>query len=306
MPSPPAPDRPSDDLATDPPSDTAFFGLVHDDPAHARFRVVEHLSRMDHRLYGGTAIGVSVTTAEHLTGRSALWMTTQFVATAASESEVHVHTEILAPGKRTNQVRVTATTDQGHVVFASLGATGPLDQGGIEGSYDRAPVVGTPDDAEPWSSPFSGMAEAAGIDPSVLAIPPRTGFTEAIELRKAAIIEHPDPGPGRTCVWARRRDGVPITPAVASFVADMVPMSVARAVGRITTGTSLDNTVRVGAFRPSEWILLDLRPHFAAGGYGHGLVHVWDESGALMATASQTASMKPFDPDNAPWLTPNP
>lgn len=48
-------------------------------------------------------------------------------------------------------------------------------------------------------------------------------------------------------------------------------------------------TIRLGSFEETEWILLDLRPHFAAGGYGHGVAQVWSENSHLLAAASQTA-----------------
>src|SRR5690606_31044793 len=103
------------------------------------------------------------------------------------------------------------------------------------------------------------------------------------------------------CLWARRRDGKPITAAIAAYLADLVPMGISHGLGVIAAGTSLDNTVRIGDFTESEWILLDIRPHFAAGGYGHGTVHVWSEDGRLMASATQTASMFVFDLSNPPW-----
>jgi acyl-CoA thioesterase len=56
-------------------------------------------------------------------------------------------------------------------------------------------------------------------------------------------------------------------------------------------GTSLDNTIRIGAAAETEWILLDMRPNLAVGGYGHGVANVWTEDGRLLAVASQTASM---------------
>jgi acyl-CoA thioesterase len=99
----------------------------------------------------------------------------------------------------------------------------------------------------------------------------------------------------------RRRDQRPITPAVAAYIADMVPMGIAHAVGELVGGISLDNTIRIGSFVDTEWVLLDLRPHLAFGGYGHGAVHVWSEGGRLLATASQTASMFRVDLANPPW-----
>lgn len=260
------------------------------------FAVTDHLSRLDGKLYGGTAIAASIAAAEQVSDRPAVWMTTQFVSTTGLGSQIDVEVEVLAPGRRTHQVKVTGVDAQGQVIFASLGATGQLGSDGLSGQFESRPEVGSPESGEIWSSPFVGMARGAGIDPSTLPLPSGVGFSAAVDLRHPEVVHHPDPGPGRVCVWARRTDGELITAAVAAYLADMVPMAVARAHGVVAMGTSLDNTIRIGAFVPSEWVLIDLRPHLAAGGYGHGVAHVWSETGQLMATASQTAVMRPFDP----------
>jgi len=283
------------------PTDADFLGLARDDDTgRFRFVVEEHLARMDARLYGGTAIAVSMAAAEEVTQRPTLWMTTQFVSTVGQGAPVDVDAEVLAPGRRTNQVRVTGTSADGATVFASLGATGHHRDSGLVGQFEHRPTVGPPDDSGRWESPFSALARAAGL-PEPPSMPRDTGFTRVIELRGAPIIEHPDPGAGRVCVWVRRRDGQAITPALAAFMADMVPMSIAHALGVFAGGTSLDNTIRIGEFEQSEWVLLDLRPHGAIGDYGHGVAHVWSEGGRWMATASQTAALRRFDPQDAPW-----
>jgi acyl-CoA thioesterase len=246
---------------------------------------------------------VSVAAAEEVTRRTALWMTTQFVSTAEVGETIGVHVEVLAPGKRTNQVRVTGSDATGAAVFASVGATGHHVADGITGAYERAPVVVHPDDSEVWDTPFAGLVRATGIEIPVARMPARTGFTTAIEMRHAEVLEHPDPGPGRLCVWARRVDRVPVSPALAAFMADMVPMSLAAASGVFAGGMSLDNTIRIGSFTDTEWILLDLRPHLAIGDYGHGSVHIWDADGHLLGTASQTAALRRFDERNRPhWV----
>lgn len=284
-------------------TDADFLGLTAEaDPGRYRFTVVERLARLDGRLYGGAAIAVSIAAAELASERSALWMTTQFVSTVDTGATVDVLAEVLAAGRRTNQVRVTATSASGETVFASLGATGHHRPDGLTGEFEHRPAVAPPDDSEVWASPFTGLVKAAGLVD--VPLPPRTtGFGLAIEMREPAILDHPDPGPGRVCLWVRRRDGVAITPATAAYLADMVPMSVAHALGVVAGGTSLDNTIRIGSFVESEWILLDLRPHLAVGGYGHGVAHVWSEQGHLLATASQTASMIEFDLTNLPGPT---
>lgn len=287
-------------------ADAEFLGLVrHDHGDHFHFVVENRLARLDGRLYGGTAIAVSIAAAEQVTERSSLWMTTQFVSTVGEGTEIAVHVEVLAPGRRTNQVRVTGTSPSGDVVFASLGATGHHRDGGLAGEFENCPDVTPPSDGESWQSPFTGMAQGTGAELRLPPLPRGVGFTTVIELRSAEIRRHPDPGPGRVCLWVRRKDRAPITPALASYVADMVPMSVARACGVMALGTSLDNSIRIGSFDdqdPGEgWVLLDLRPHLAVGDYGHGTAHVWSEQGRLMATASQTAAMRPIDPDQVPW-----
>jgi acyl-CoA thioesterase II len=293
-----------DDFARRHAADAAFLGLHPEAEGRFRFTVVDRLSRMDARLYGGTAIAVSIATAEELTKRPVLWMTTQFVATAAQDTEIDVLAEVLAPGKRTNQVRITGTGADGTAVFASLGATGHHREGGMTGEFERMPKVAPPSATDDGSgNPFAVMARAAGVERPAAPhpVPPRdTGFASVIEMRAAEVLDHPDAGPGRVCMWLRRKDGEPITPALAAFMADMVPMSVALACGAMAGGTSLDNSIRIGTFVETEWILLDLRPHLAAGDYGHGSAHIWSESGHLMATASQTASMIRFDPGQPP------
>lgn len=277
-------------------NDTDFLGLVaDDDPGRYHFTVEKHLARLDGKLYGGTALAASIAAAEALSLREALWMTTQFVATAPGGAEVSVLAEVLAPGRRTSQVRVTGADSEGQVMFASLGATGIHRPDGLNGVFENSPIVTPPEDCETWTNPFAGLARFAAPGLTFPKFPDDAGFNSVLELRHPEILDHPDPGPGRICLWMRRKDGQAISPAVAAFMADMVPLSVAHGCQVMAGGTSLDNTIRIGAFVESEWILLDLRASLVAGNYGHGAAHIWSSDGHLMATASQTASMIRFD-----------
>jgi acyl-CoA thioesterase len=289
-------------------SDLEFLGLhATGDPGRYGFVVQDHLARLDGQLYGGTAIAVSIAASELLSEGAAVWMTTQFVATAPADAEISVHAEALASGHRTSQVRVTGTDASGVVMFASLGAVGHLRPDGLTGSFENAPVVSSPEDSTPRGGPFGVMLRNAGIELQPSMLPPHTGFSTVVEYREPDVSEHPDPGPGRICMWVRRRDGVPVTRATMAFFADMVPLSVAHGLRVVGGGVSLDNTIRLGSFaEPTEWVLIDLRPHLAAGGYGHGAAHIWDERGHLLATASQSASMRAFDIGEAPWRQPSP
>jgi acyl-CoA thioesterase len=83
-----------------------------------------------------------------------------------------------------------------------------------------------------------------------------------------------------------------------------VPLGVARSAGKLGAGSSLDNTMRFrGGVADTDWVLLDLQGDFANGGYGHGTVRMWTQDGALVATGSQSASMRYlFEVGEAPNL----
>ena len=276
-------------------TDAEFLGLRQTgEPGGFEFEVESHLARHDGHLYGGTAIAVSVATSEIVTERNALWMTTQFVATAPPQETISVTTEILAPGRRTNQVRVTGTDSVGRTMFASLGATGVQRPDGSFDGFDTMPQVSSPEESEPDVTPFGSMLRRAGIEFELPVEARHLGFTQVIEFREPEIYSHPDPGPGRMCFWVRRNDDEPITLATAAFMADMVPMSVASAAGFVGGGISLDNTIRAAQFDETRWILIDMRPHIVVGDYGHGSVLIWSESGRLLAHAGQTCSLLRF------------
>jgi len=262
-------------------ADEAFLGLEDLGGGRFSFDVSSALARPDERLYGGAAVALSVAAASARTGRDAVWMTTQFVSTAMLGAPVQLFVDVLAEGRRTSQVRVTATTDTG-VVFASLGACGVLRSEAMTGTFEHRPLVTPPDDGQ------VGFGARSELD---------VGWHTVTEVRTAEILDHPDEGPGRLCLWLRRRDRGPVTPAVSAYLADLIPLSVARGCEVTGAGTSLDNTIRIGAAAETEWILLDMRPNLAVGGYGHGVANVWTEDGQLLAVASQTASMIALDVD---------
>jgi acyl-CoA thioesterase-2 len=260
------------------PLDLETIGLTFVDESRTRssFLLQPPLLRHDGALYGGTAIAASVMAMEAATGRDVQWVTTQFVRPAQNGSTIDVACDVLAAGRRTAQARVTASVGD-QIVFTSLGSTGVRTDNGLSGSFERMPDVGTPDDAvDSWTG-HTRMGQ----------IPDEPTFRRAVEYRHAPVPE----GPGPVLMWARFTDGKPMTPARIAFVADMVPVAIARGAGKLGAGTSLDNSMRFGEVPEIEWVLLELQGNLAAGGYGHGLVRVWAEDGTYLAIGSQTASM---------------
>jgi acyl-CoA thioesterase len=105
-------------------------------------------------------------------------------------------------------------------------------------------------------------------------------------------------GFGHVVLWCRRGTGQPFNAASIAYAADMVPIAVARAAGRMGAGSSLDNSMRFGEVGCHEWVLLELAGDFAHGGYGHGSLRAWGSDGTLLATGSQTTNMRYlFDED---------
>jgi acyl-CoA thioesterase len=55
----------------------------------------------------------------------------------------------------------------------------------------------------------------------------------------------------------------------------------------------LDNTLRVVELSPTEWVLCDITVYALSGGYAQGHSYLWSENGRLLATASQSMSVRP-------------
>lgn len=269
-----------DDLAATCAADRSFLGLELADARRASFRLTRELSRHDGRLYGGTAVAAAIALAEHASGRRSLWTTVQFVSGAAFIGDrIDCEVDVLAAGRRTSQVRVTAHRGD-QELFCALGATATLKEAAVAGVFEEPPAVADPDDSERFRFPL----------PEHLRDASESELDDRMEIRVARRTVGGARQPGELLFWARV-PGHRATPAVLGFLADMVPMSVVHATGHMGGGTSLDNTLRVGLVAHTEWVLLQLDPHLALGGYGHGTGHMWSPDGTLLATASQTASL---------------
>jgi acyl-CoA thioesterase len=258
------------------PCDVDVLGLQFDeDPTRSRFEMVPKIARHDGALYGGTAIAASVTAMETATDRPILWVTTQYVATAQQGDTVGCVTEVLAHGRNISQVQVQGRHGD-RLLFVSSGSTALPREGGFEGQYEQMPTMTQPDDSTPL---FFGVVDTF------------RGFVAQVEYREAQVVgDHENPPP--LALWSRLSDGRRFTPATIAFVADMVPGAMARTIGKVGGGTSLDNSLRFSVVPVDvEWVLLEMRAHMASGSHAHGSVHVWSEDGALLAVGGQSANM---------------
>jgi acyl-CoA thioesterase len=82
--------------------------------------------------------------------------------------------------------------------------------------------------------------------------------------------------------------------ASLAVLGDFVPMGLGMAITSEINSNSLDNTIRVMNIVPTKWVLADVRIEAVARGFGHGHIYLWAEDGTLMATASQSAMIRPW------------
>jgi len=258
-------------------SDLELFDLIVAEGGDSgRFELRSGLVRHDGALYGGTGLAVSVAAMEAATQRDALWCSTQFVSQPFKGDTVTWEVERLAVGKRAAQLLVRATAN-GQTAFVAIGSTGIAADDGLTGQYVPMPVVQGPENSPPRMSSMP-------VDPG------QESWTRHVEMREAVVVD--DDGP-TVAFWARMKGDEALTPAVLSFMADFVPLAVARAAGKMGAGSSLDNSMRFhGGAADAEWVLIELQGELANGGFGHGSLRIWTEDGKLIATGSQTASMR--------------
>jgi acyl-CoA thioesterase len=254
----------------------SWLGLTHLGPGRWDFELTRPLSRFDAKLYGGTGLAAVTAAIEAETGRDSLWVTVQFAASADVGDRIECHVEVLAEGHRTSQVRVTATVDD-RLVLAALGATGLPRAGGLEVQIATMPEVGPPEASATWVPKVPFVIEEGN-----------RGWLDLVDLREVS-----GGLPGLT-LWARMRNH-PMSRSGLGFIADLVPSAVVRAAGRAGGGTSLDNAIRFGPAPETDWVLVELDPYFASGGYAHGAARLWSPDGTQLAVASQTAVAIMFD-----------
>lgn len=273
--------------------DASLLGIDLDaGEASPSFVVTEHLCRTDGRFYGGAALAAAIAASEHVSGRPALWSTTQLVGTAALGERIRIDAEVVASGRAVDQVAVRGICED-RLVFNAVGGAATPSADGLTGTGQVMPRVPPPDDCGRWGGPFQ-QGEREGVLEAIPA--PAVGHHLVSEHREAPFLDPSTGRPGHMALWARMAgDLAPspneLTPAVLGFLADMIPIAVARACGVPGAGTSLDNSLRLGAPADSEWVLLELDAHIAIGGYGHGQVHLWSPDGRMLATGSQSARL---------------
>jgi acyl-CoA thioesterase len=103
------------------------------------------------------------------------------------------------------------------------------------------------------------------------------------------------PGDPTSALWARVPGHLEPSAATLAIIGDYVTGGVSQPLGRRVMSRSLDNTIRVVHLEPTEWILCEIRIDALVDGYGQGVAYLWSQRGNLLATASQSMSIRAWD-----------
>ena len=237
-------------------------------------------------MFGGVGLGASLEALERATGRPVVWASAQYESYARPGETVLFSVDERVRGNQVSQARVTATAGEREVLTV-VSALGQRDMD-TRGQWTLAPRVPPPDDcpARPqWPArhpdDIHGRLDFRIIKGAMHG-PGKVGASA------------PD---GNVLMWARPdpallgADAVIDTKFVA-VVADYVPSAVGPTLGRSAGGNSLDNSIRFHRMVETEWLLCDVQIHGIANGFAHGRMHIFAQTGELIATASQSLILR--------------
>ena len=246
-----------------------------------RLTVAPELSTPGNFLFGGCGLGAALVAMEAASGRPTVWSTAQYLSYAPTNSVLDLTVTLAAEGRRVTQARAVGYVGDSEIltVNAALGSPGSL-EGGV---WLTAPDVPPPGECPPRRLPDFGTASIFDRIDVRLA---RGRSFEEISAGTGG------PGDPSSALWARVPGHLEPSAATLAIIGDYVTGGVSQPLGRRVMSRSLDNTIRVVNIEPTEWVLCEIRIDALVNGYGQGVAYLWSEQGALLATASQSMSVR--------------
>jgi acyl-CoA thioesterase II len=263
-----------------------FLGMhrVGDD-LRWRLTVTPELSTPGNFLFGGCGLGAALVALEAATGRPTVWATAQYLSYATTGTRLELSVILAAEGRRITQGRVVGQVG-GQEILTVNGAAGSPGSLGVGGVWIEPPDVPPPEECPPRRIP--AMTSSSIFDRVDVRLARGRTFEEIVSGLEG-------PGEPDSALWARVPGHLEPSAATLAIIGDYVTGAVSQPLGRRVMSRSLDNTLRVVRLEPTEWVLCDIRIQAVVDGYGHGAAHLWSESGALLATASQSMSVRLWD-----------
>lgn len=260
-----------------------FLGIepVGDD-LHWRLTVIPELTTPGNFLFGGCGLAAALVALEAASARPTVWSTAQYLSYAPTDSVLDLTVTLAAEGRRVTQGRVVGYVGDTEIltVNAAVGSPGTLDVGGV---WATPPEVPPPDECPPRRIPAFNSASI--FDRIDVRLAKGRSFEEIMDGTAT-------PGDPDSALWARVPGHLEPSAAMLAIFGDYVSGGVSQPLGRRVMSRSLDNSLRMVRLEPTEWVLCDIRIQALVGGYGQGVAYLWSEHGSLLATASQSMSVR--------------
>jgi acyl-CoA thioesterase II len=263
-----------------------FLGLEPtDDPLRWRLPVTQAVSTPGRFLYGGCGLAAGLVALESAAGRPTVWATAQYLAYAPIGTVVDWEVVLPAVGRNTTQGRAIGRVGDEEVLTVNA-ALGRHD-------FDLAGTwVSPPDVPPPDQCPRQEI-------PPLFADSVLVRVEHRVAIGRTMLDLDGTSGEAHSAFWARVPGHLEPSAATLAVIGDYVSGAVSQPLGVRTMGRSLDNTLRVATLVPTEWVLCDIHMHALANGFAQGLAHLWAEDGTLLATASQSISVRRWPGDAA-------
>lgn len=227
-------------------------------------------------LFGGVGHAAAISAIKAVTDRELLWSSAQFSSFARRGDILDIDVHVSASGRHTTQASAIVRLGDSLVLRVAAACGDRPAQPSHQ--WTLMPDMPSPQECVEW--PIWPKQEG--------------GFNKRMELRLAP----GSPGTrertgslettGNLRIWTRFRDSTPIDVAALAILGDLIPAGVASAFGRKGGGNSLDNSLRVCAVVPTQWVLCDIQIDSVQRGFAHGAARLFAQDGTLMAVASQT------------------
>ena len=232
-------------------------------------------------LFGGAGMAAGLAAIEAATGRPTVWAAAQYLSYARPGQLLDLEVTVPVAGKYSSQARVVIRAGDTEIltVNAALGAR----PGAITAQWAQMPEV-----PPPGACPI--MTHNWVHHPDDI----NAGFEKRVAAGRFGAAAIGDPSTdGIARLWIRPQDPADAIDRIAlAVMADFLPSGIGNAIGTAAGGNSLDNTIRFAGTEPTEWVLADIRIHAASQGFVHGRVHLFAQSGVLLATASQSMILR--------------
>lgn len=251
-----------------------FLDMSHPvDTLKWQLPIVERTTGGMGSLFGGVGLAAGVVALEQATDKSVIWATGQYLSITQQPETMDLEVLLPAVGRNVTQGRVVGHIGEREIITV-LGACGKRPNE-IDGVWLEYPSVPGPEDCDLLERDDVPNTLHSYVE--ILLVNGMFGFSG----------QGTPSGDGSSLFWARMPK-VKHDPGALAIIADYMPSVLGNALGRKMNCTSIDNTIRFANPVESEWVLCQNRMVHVSDGFGYGLVHMWSDTGVLLATAGQS------------------